>query len=514
MIKEDPARATKYNLVAVPSWRQNKSWPPPPIRIARRPDEQSLTNMPDASEEPTLDPTTRWTKAGSALRSVFTVNNAAEQPLLKRVSTKLSNATKRRLFTRMQSGKVDGIAALGCGGKCSSKIADTGLPHLKRPMNSSQPDAGDPTCIMDFSQAQSYFQKNEIDFLQACFERFATRRNASKFGWLTREGLQRALRAASLLPESLEEQRGLQLVQEAVIAFCRNRDMTPNFRSSIVPESPRSMGHHRSVRARRRSSQWTPIQKLGGEDTTTSAQSAVAAAVAEFMFAKNNPPRNPLTDPHGTWEFDEFFLMAVGVEQLRERKAQALSQAVAEEVGVNCEEMNELLEVFYACGPKEDGCVAFTNVKNHLSHGLKGEIPNLDVALHRATLDFGDVNHLSFPDFIRFMAKASALMAPPRKKKGGNVREMTSISIGEGAARLSARARESTANKTRLSSLTVPASPTSPTVALEVAAMEASPIFGESSPDGCMSMISEGRNEGREDKSAVAGTLVQRVATP
>jgi hypothetical protein len=116
---------------------------------------------------------------------------------------------------------------------------------------------------------------------------------------------------------------------------------------------------------------------------------------------------NPLTHQHGAWEFEEFLLMAAGVEELRDRKVRSYISKVASELGHNQEEAHDLFAIFHQYDPTCSGCICLRELKKLLKDtGMQMVENKLTRALRHLELD--SLNDFSFPEFIRIWAKMNA----------------------------------------------------------------------------------------------------------
>merc|ERR1712139_689990 len=81
MVLNDPQKASKYDLVAVPAWTQNKPWPPPPIKFkSKQPEKVSKESEEEVSPtEPTLTFRQRMQKSRKMHGETPSINVGAVQ---------------------------------------------------------------------------------------------------------------------------------------------------------------------------------------------------------------------------------------------------------------------------------------------------------------------------------------------------------------------------------------------------------------------------------------------------
>lgn len=183
MVKRDPERAAKYNLVAVPAWQQNKSWPPPPVAVQRR-----VPGAMDVSKKASWHP--------------------SEQTLLSKDCEDHSRPQKgwgplKPFGLLLGQWKAKQRAVKKEGTRCvQTEAAARQLPAVN----------------VDLRAAQRLLSPEDVCALTDIFTRYSM----GSGGCLTRKGIQLAMKASGIAaPADYGEQFKLKRVQEEVLNHFR-----------------------------------------------------------------------------------------------------------------------------------------------------------------------------------------------------------------------------------------------------------------------------------------------------
>lgn len=195
MVQRDPARAAKYDLVAVSPWYRNKPWPPPPVKPQRR--------VPGPSP-----PLGDWGRA-QASPPKSDARRDSEEP------HSPSKWNQMRAVTRLV-------------GLCS---AVQGRDRVQRPdltrLVSSHSTKDDVELEIDVWNLKNTLTIEQEEEYAAIFERFSACSGQTAHQ-LTRQGLQRVMREAGLMASCAAEQNKIKKVQAQVLEFCRGKDGLEN----------------------------------------------------------------------------------------------------------------------------------------------------------------------------------------------------------------------------------------------------------------------------------------------
>jgi len=193
MVREDPDRAAKYDLVTIPAWQLNKPWPPPPIGardMIRQAAEHSRAKAFEMEAEKVL----RMERAES------------RRLLMKKRVTKLQVITSLVGLSVQLRKSRESHSTLTEESEPGSEILQPAKGIIG--YDSEVADLESAGKILDWSQKEAY---------RAIFNRFSKHDDYK----LTRRGMIKAMREAGLTPTSTEEQRRFSAVQEQVIESTR-----------------------------------------------------------------------------------------------------------------------------------------------------------------------------------------------------------------------------------------------------------------------------------------------------
>jgi len=204
MATEDPERAKRFNLVVVPSWTQNKPWPPPPVKFRKvRP--KALKKTEEIEETSTEKLSFRQQLQVNREKSVPLDDGTMARPdptaKYRQATVQLSAVTK---FLGLRKPTEDSKNAVRHKG--SIALASKGSVTDK---NGNQ--------LADLDLAVTLLDYKQKEELKDIFSRFQVPGN----GKLTRAGMVKALQAAGHAPTTNDEQQVFAAVQEQIIAHTR-----------------------------------------------------------------------------------------------------------------------------------------------------------------------------------------------------------------------------------------------------------------------------------------------------
>jgi len=185
------------------------------------------------------------------------------------------------------------------------------------------------------------------------FEHYAdifTSRASSSGGQLTRQGFQRAMRDAGVVAQSVAEQRKFKKVQAQVLEYCRGQERL--------------------------------------EDS-----------------------KNPLANAKGVWELEEFLMMVAGMQQLDRRAQWKVNKAVADELGLSAEALEEFKAVFDAADTRESGVLSIQDLQEVVAQaGLRPSDKDLKMLLAGGSAS----DDVTFRDFLQVMVRMEDFVQPPQ----------------------------------------------------------------------------------------------------
>lgn len=300
MVRQDPVRAAKYDLVLVPPWSQNKPWPPPPIKMTRRvPRRESLHSDGDVAENtPSFS---RWGRMRVVSQMVAMC------------------AAAQRKTTKSPSELM--------------KIASSNLQAAKEEQEME----------VDFFLARTAFSHEEEEYYTGIFSRYS----AGNSGQLSIQGLQRAMREAGITASNVAEQDKFKKVQKQVLEYARGKE--------------------------------------GMEES------------------------NPLASKKGFWMCDEFLLMVAGMKQLNMQERWKANEALAVELGLDPNALEEFRNVFDEFDIDGSGSIGVQELQKLLAlANLHPTDKELKLLLRR--LGVGD--ELTFTEFLQIMVKVEEFVRP------------------------------------------------------------------------------------------------------
>eukprot|EP00929_Paragymnodinium_shiwhaense_P078252 TRINITY_DN40526_c0_g1_i1.p1 TRINITY_DN40526_c0_g1~~TRINITY_DN40526_c0_g1_i1.p1 ORF type:complete len:907 (+),score=187.75 TRINITY_DN40526_c0_g1_i1:240-2960(+) len=361
MILDDPDRALKYNLVAVPSWTTNRPWPPPPLRVKRwlkgegllpffRKGAEGVSKAVEEEEATGPQPDVEEVARNPVLDFLAPLGRRHQEVRVgKRRSTAGTSAAGGRLkpIVSVEGGRIEGPRTRRLKNlvKSVSRFSQAGEEHRRR----EQRDLFDGPDGVDFYAACSMVTERDI---QAYRYVFRSLRDTPE-GYLTRKGLQKAMEGVGLEASCAEDQRRLTAVQTQVLAHFRGDD----------------------------------------EDALEL--------------------RNPLEDPRGYWQEEEFVYMVVGNIYLTKKHNQAMAQKIADQHNMTCDQVEHLNEGFKTFAAGGNG-LSHAQLRKWLS--LVGLHPNdEDLRLLFQSVGLAQKTHLTFAQTVRVICKVEEFLPPGQK---------------------------------------------------------------------------------------------------
>lgn len=204
---------------------------------------------------------------------------------------------------------------------------------------------------------------------------------------LTREGMQRAMDEANLAPSCPEEQKKFAAVQQQIMNHCRDHDAQ--------------------------------------EDD------------------------NPLTNPLGVWELDEFILMVSALRELMQRQMTLSNRENAKEFGYTESEVVALRSVFMDYDDDQSGSINLTELQS-LLNAVKLKTTEEDLFVILASVDLDGVENLDFKQFLKITNRVDEFLHPngakaQARKEGSMLQSPPQIARGTSAPAASTVRRSSTA---------------------------------------------------------------------
>lgn len=389
MVLDDPVRATKYNLVAVPSSMYNKPWPPPPVK-ARKPKMYGYLGDARFAAVPSLQ---------AAQAKTDERKSAVDDPALLRAAVLHSELEddvlfrerpKRGFRERLQKERKENTKAI-----LENAVHQTNL-WSRTSSPGSQERGNEVRRQTNLEKAMAYLSKEEREQCEAIYQR-----NADLKGLLTRSGMQRAMQDMGLVINSIEEQKKVKAVQEQVLNY---------FRSKNGPPSPQSRSNSPQLFSRT----WSQESNGSGASHEGAGRLRSTANTPAMLV------RNPLTDPKGVWQKDEFLLLVAGLKQVAASETQRANQRISNETGTAVNIVGELRNIFACVDDDGSGYISMSELTSLL--GAVNLHPTDDQlsSLMKATGLRGD--ELGFADFVRLIAQIEDVLSMTISK-GGSIQQ-------------------------------------------------------------------------------------------
>merc|ERR1719183_2096713 len=208
MISRDPARANKYDLVVVPSWMQNKPWPPPAVKVSK-PNPSKYVQQEAAPKESetrlSLRQQMQLTRSGSKSMPNDRVR-AKPISLATTVRTTLSMLALSKQFSRSPASPPHAQAR-------GSVIQVNGTPHHRSSILEDKISYG------DFSELEfglNFLTYDQKDAYKCVFHRFEVPGKG-----LSRAGLVKALAELGHVPTTAEDSKRYARLQRNILKHTR-----------------------------------------------------------------------------------------------------------------------------------------------------------------------------------------------------------------------------------------------------------------------------------------------------
>lgn len=234
MVLKDPKRATKYNLVAVPSWTHNKPWPPPPVKFAKNLSFKRKTeDVEEKSPEPTWRQQLQMSRSKKMKHDAVRKSKAEVRALTRFLSLpRPHSGDQGSPYSSGTEPALVNVRQISDGSLSDSRVATkVGITNENAGIisKSNLVDLDVSATLLDFTEKEQY---------KSIFRRYAS----DGVGALSRAGMVKALQAAGIRPTTSQEQQQFAAVQEQVVNHTRPVDSSPE---TNPVKSPTGVWHMR-----------------------------------------------------------------------------------------------------------------------------------------------------------------------------------------------------------------------------------------------------------------------------
>jgi len=348
MVRSDPDRARRHDLVAVPAWTRNRPWPPPPIKIVKK--MAVLTNEEEDKESAEENSVQK-----ASFRQKLQSDKASLKDSIEEVSGNRSPKAKIKAVTLMMSQVKKPSQKSGAPSPASPqrKLSHSSEGDSSRvgTVDSLQPIAeakrttsshGSPA---DLELATTLLGRAETESLTKLFYHCVQPGRHV----LNRQGMIKALREAGYTPDTKDEQRCFAAVQEQVLDHSRGKD--------------------------------------------------------------NDPLTNPMLNAQGHWELREFILMLQALHEIGARQARLNNKQIADEFGMTITEVEELRLVFEGYDEKGSGSIGSSELKALVQEAEFGtEMLEEDFSMLLESVNLEAVEFFDFRQILTIVVQLSRLV--------------------------------------------------------------------------------------------------------